>query len=584
MKKQRHSIKGKILTITILVLLISNITIGFLGYIIAKNQLNQKAEIILKNGVDAAMQMIHIAQHSVEDGELTLEEAQDLIKEHLIGELKSDGTRSIDNSMDLGDNGYFFIISENGDAIAHPNLEGQNLWELRDKSKKEVLLIQDSINTAKNGGGFTYYDWTLLNGEDIDSKIVYNQLDEEWGWIVIGGSYKTDFNQGANYVLKFTSVVVGIFIILVTIIIYSFSHRMGKALEAITTRADKIASLDVTEDISESLTMRKDEIGMLANSFQQIVDNLRSFARQISDASDRLALSSKELRISSDGSAAAANEVAKAIEDIAQGATHQAIDTEDAAGNISELGILVENNQDDMNILNISTREVDILKDEGVKIVEALVRNTEASNRATIEIQNVIYSTNESAEKIENASNMIRNIADQTNLLALNAAIEAARAGESGRGFAVVAEEIRKLAEQSNGFTKDIAEIVNDLSSKTGQAVKTMEEVIKITEIQSKSVADTNEKFIGISNSIENMSNIIEHINEIGEAIMGKKDNIIDIVQNLSAIAQENAAGAEEASASVEEQTATMAEIANACEVLEGLAYDMKNSISKFKY
>ena len=584
MKKQRHSIKGKILTITILVLLISNITIGFLGYIIAKNQLNQKAEIILKNGVDAAMQMIHIAQHSVEDGELTLEEAQDLIKEHLIGELKSDGTRSIDNSMDLGDNGYFFIISENGDAIAHPNLEGQNLWELRDKSKKEVLLIQDSINTAKNGGGFTYYDWTLLNGEDIDSKIVYNQLDEEWGWIVIGGSYKTDFNQGANYVLKFTSVVVGIFIILVTIIIYSFSHRMGKALEAITTRADKIASLDVTEDISESLTMRKDEIGMLANSFQQIVDNLRSFARQISDASDRLALSSKELRISSDGSAAAANEVAKAIEDIAQGATHQAIDTEDAAGTISELGILVENNQDDMNILNRSTREVDILKDEGVKIVEALVRNTEASNRATIEIQNVIYSTNESAEKIENASNMIRNIADQTNLLALNAAIEAARAGESGRGFAVVAEEIRKLAEQSNGFTKDIAEIVNDLSSKTGQAVKTMEEVIKITEIQSKSVADTNEKFIGISNSIENMSNIIEHINEIGEAIMGKKDNIIDIVQNLSAIAQENAAGAEEASASVEEQTATMAEIANACEVLEGLAYDMKNSISKFKY
>lgn len=584
MKKQRHSIKGKILTITILVLLISNITIGFLGYIIAKNQLNQKAEIILKNGVDAAMQMIHIAQHSVEDGELTLEEAQDLIKEHLIGELKSDGTRSIDNSMDLGDNGYFFIISENGDAIAHPNLEGQNLWELRDKSKKEVLLIQDSINTAKNGGGFTYYDWTLLNGEDIDSKIVYNQLDEEWGWIVIGGSYKTDFNQGANYVLKFTSVVVGIFIILVTIIIYSFSHRMGKALEAITTRADKIASLDVTEDISESLTMRKDEIGMLANSFQQIVDNLRSFARQISDASDRLALSSKELRISSDGSAAAANEVAKAIEDIAQGATHQAIDTEDAAGNISELGILVENNQDDMNILNRSTREVDILKDEGVKIVEALVRNTEASNRATIEIQNVIYSTNESAEKIENASNMIRNIADQTNLLALNAAIEAARAGESGRGFAVVAEEIRKLAEQSNGFTKDIAEIVNDLSSKTGQAVKTMEEVIKITEIQSKSVADTNEKFIGISNSIENMSNIIEHINEIGEAIMGKKDNIIDIVQNLSAIAQENAAGAEEASASVEEQTATMAEIANACEILEGLAYDMKNSISKFKY
>lgn len=53
-------------------------------------------------------------------------------------------------------------------------------------------------------------------------------------------------------------------------------------------------------------------------------------------------------------------------------------------------------------------------------------------------IYKVILSNNESAEKIEVASQMIQNIADQTNLLALNAAIEAARAGEAGRGFAVL--------------------------------------------------------------------------------------------------------------------------------------------------
>ena len=40
-------------------------------------------------------------------------------------------------------------------------------------------------------------------------------------------------------------------------------------------------------------------------------------------------------------------------------------------------------------------------------------------------------------------------------ILSFNAAIEAARAGESGRGFAVVATEVRKLATDSEGLSKD---------------------------------------------------------------------------------------------------------------------------------
>lgn len=40
MTNQRYSIKRKILTITILVLVISNVAIGLLGYNISKQQLN----------------------------------------------------------------------------------------------------------------------------------------------------------------------------------------------------------------------------------------------------------------------------------------------------------------------------------------------------------------------------------------------------------------------------------------------------------------------------------------------------------------------------------------------------------------
>jgi len=61
-------------------------------------------------------------------------------------------------------------------------------------------------------------------------------------------------------------------------------------------------------------------------------------------------------------------------------------------------------------------------------------------------------------------------IAHQTNLLALNATIEAVRAGDLGKGFAVVAHEVKSLATQAAGNSKDLrTRVLGQIMQQTSQ-------------------------------------------------------------------------------------------------------------------
>lgn len=478
-------------------------------------------------------------------------------------------------------------LVEQNDALSSVRIftpDGAMIGDSNFLADEELMEILNSVKETKES-------YETLDKQYLTKYIYVDLKDEKYA---SDASKIVEFvfdlnitNNIINKQLTYSLIPIVIGIVIASIIIFFISAIITRPINVVAEYMNQFAKNDLTITEKSELNKylkRRDEVGLMSNSFLVMQRSFIELIQSVSSISNQLADSSNDLTLITNRSATSADEVGRTIQEIAVGATEQAKNTEEGAVSIQELGKLIEKDLQYVSNLNDSTKDVNNLKNEGYEILDDLIEKTEKSIQTSKYVQETIVNTNESAGKIESASAMIRNIAEQTNLLALNAAIEAARAGESGKGFAVVADEIRKLAEQSNDFAKEIADIIQELKDKTEKAVGTMDQANLIVQSQTESVESTYVKFKGIDEAIEKMKNVINNINESGKEMDFKKDDIIGVIENLSAISQENAAATEESSAIIEEQTATIQEIAFATEELSKLATVIKEDLSKFKY
>ncbi|PXV88342.1 methyl-accepting chemotaxis protein [Lachnotalea glycerini] len=383
--------------------------------------------------------------------------------------------------------------------------------------------------------------------------------------------------------LRLFIIVIVIALLLAFFCTWFISRAISNPIKLAINHIGEVAEYNITSDVPEIFKKRRDEVGDLSRMVQTIEDNLRSLIRAIGATAEQVASSSEELTATSQQVSAASNEVAKTINEIAKGATDQAESTTDGSQQLTGLGSLIEEDKTNINVLNNTSNQVDVLVDEGLDIISSLSAKTLESSRATDSVYQSIKQTNLSSERIGEASNLIALIAQQTNLLALNAAIEAARAGENGKGFAVLADEIRQLAEQSTESTKTIDEMVKKLQLDSKEAVVTMEQVEEILKEQVSHVNLTDTKYREISAAMKHSIESVKVINKTALTMEEKKNEVLYTMENLAAVAEENAAGTQEASASIEEQASSIDEIANSSESLSELAQDLQNLIAKFK-
>lgn len=473
------------------------------------------------------------------------------------------------SDIKLGKNGYAFMVDSEGQFLAHKSSEkvmNQNINEDSDlKGIAEEILSNDRrVHTLNvEGKKFEVYHITLSTG-----------------WKIVLMLPEAELFSTVSSMIKHSIIVTLVILLFAFILISLYSRSLSKDIKSFVVLLEHLSKGDLTETIQ---TTSQDEIGQMAGYFNTSIENLKKMMRQISDYSSTVAATSEELSATSLQTSESSQEVSKTIEEIAFGANEQAKDIEQTVISVDRLGDLLEKDAQYMGELNQAAQKIEGEKEEGFIILKELIEKTDQNSKAVSSVYDIIMSNNQSAEKIEVASEMIQSIADQTNLLALNAAIEAARAGDAGRGFAVVADEIRILAEQSNKFTQDIKIVIDELKGKSVSAVNLIQTTKSVVTDQSTSVDATGQKFEGIARAIDEINHVIDKLNQSTQLMIEDKNSIIELSQNLSAFSEENAASTEEASASMAEQASNIEEIAHSGESLASVAEELRCLINQFK-
>ncbi len=210
------------------------------------------------------------------------------------------------------------------------------------------------------------------------------------------------------------------------------------------------------------------------------------------------------------------NNMNASMNNLSTKANEQAASLEETAAAVEEITSITRNNASN------ATKMAEL----GQTVKHSVTDGEKLASKTAMSMDEI----NEKVTAINEAINVIDQIAFQTNILSLNAAVEAATAGEAGKGFAVVAQEVRNLASRSAEAAKEIKNLVEDANSKANEGKNISAEMI--------------EGYKKLNTHITETIHLIENVSSASKEQMLGIEQINDAVSMLDKVTQENASEA----------------------------------------
>jgi methyl-accepting chemotaxis protein len=486
-------------------------------------------------------------------------------------------------------------------TIALLNYQRNPTEENYNKFLKEKDLLDHQVNNELSDKDSNVYDNAMLDlwistesMHDADQLTKQMQKDFNKGSEKIQKAVNdatstlvTQQNQITKKLAILQTVLLIVMVILAMAVILGIGWFGMRLIRSITESIQALkdgAKLLGSGRLSHRVHIQtKDEMAELAESFNNMAENMEETVQKVTEAAETLSSSSQNLAAVSEETSAQAFEVNEAIQQVAVGAQNQAEHLEESMTLLSRVSQAINESTAYSEDIYRQSQNAQEINQKGLKVVQVLEEGSAQFLQIAKQLITEIQAVASESEKITSILKIIQDISGNTDLLALNAAIESARAGDAGRGFAVVSHEIRKLAERSKKETANIQQVIGGIIKKLNEIASAANMLNDYTNRQDENVTETKKAF---GNIADNVTAISEKITSIKKAIENVSQANLDLstkLEEISAISEETAASTEQVTASSENQTAAIESVNHAAMKLQEIAIVLEQEVSKFE-
>jgi methyl-accepting chemotaxis protein len=348
---------------------------------------------------------------------------------------------------------------------------------------------------------------------------------------------------------------------------FLITRNVSAPLKGLTAAADRIT----LGDLGASITVgdRADELGVLARSFERMVQSLRATAaaaEQIAAGNLRATLAPQSTQdvlghafvkmaanlraqIGSmvEGAAvlgSAASEIVASTSQLASGASESAAAVSQTTTTVEEIRQTAQMASQKARAVSESAQRAVQVSNSGRKSAEDVAAGMGRIRAQMDAIGESMMRLSEQSQAIGQIIATVEDLAAQSNLLAVNAAIEAAKAGDQGKGFSVVAQEVKSLAEQSRQATDRVRTLLSDIQKATTAAVMATEQGNKAVESGTRQTEVAGESIQSLSGNVSEAAQAATQIAASSQQQLVGMDQVASAMENIKQASTQNVASA----------------------------------------